>query len=453
MTVDVGNIELSLAQKTSSGASGIDLLTAHKILGQLKTGEVHTVGTFASLPTASENIGKLYYVSDEDIVYWANASLGWVNLNTVQANSIFTVGEGSYGQIGNSSFSDVSSPTQEACLASNWSQVSVGTCHVVGLKQDNTIWQWGNGIFAGMFTFGTNRNLPCGPAPQCVTWCFVNSGKCRNVALGTDGSLWMWGWAGGGSLAQNNSTNYYSAVQEITSSTWIQASTGWYQTSQGIKSDGTFWSWGADNYGMHGKNTCNVNASSPVQEITSSTNWCTGDVGFYNNGGIKTDGTLWGWGVGFYGANLAVPNASVSSPVQENGSATNWCKMAWTTGNQPYSGLALKTDGTLWGWGCNGNGTLADGAKNNTSTPVQEISSSTTWCGVAAGSESGRGIKTDGTVWAWGKQFTWEFAQLNQNTCYSSPVQEYTSGTNWGEVSAGGDYNNGITSIMQSVSL
>ena len=450
MTVNVGNIELALAQKTSSDASGIDLLTAHKILGQLKTGEVHNIDTFASLPTASENIGKLYYVVDEDIIYWANSSLGWTNLNTVQANSIFTVGEGSYGQIGNG-WSDVSSPTQEACLAANWSQVSSGTCHVVGLKQDNTIWQWGNGIYA--LGYGTNTNSPRGGTPQCATWCFVNSGKCRTVALGTDGSLWMWGWGANGSLAQNSIVNYYCPVREITSSTWIQASTGWYTASQGVKSDGTFWSWGLDQYGMLGKNTCNINASSPVQEITSSTNWCTGDVGFYNNGGIKTDGTLWAMGVGFYGANLAVPNASVSSPVQENGSATNWCKMAWTTGNQPYSGLAVKTDGTLWGWGGNACGTLGNGVKTNTSTPVQEISSSTTWCGVAAGSESGRGIKTDGTLWAWGKQFTFEFAQLNQTTCYSSPVQEYTSGTNWCEVSAGGDYNNGFTSIMQSISL
>jgi len=444
---------VSSSSSLASAPTGLDLLTAHKILGQLKTGEVHTADTFASLPTASANVGKLYYVTNEDIIYWANSSLGWVNLNTMQADTVFSIGYAVWGALGNSNNSNVSSPVQEASAAANWSQVSVGTCHVVGLQKDNTIWQWGNGIYA--LGYSTNTNSPRGGTPQCATWCFINSGKCRTVALGTDGSLWMWGWGANGPLAQNNITTYYCPVREITSSTWIQASTGWYQTSQGVKSDGTFWSWGADNYGMLGRSTCNINASSPVQEITSSTNWCTGDVGFYNNGGIKTDGTLWAMGVGFYGASLAPLGASASSPVQELGSATNWCKMVWTTGNQPYSGLAVKTDGTLWGWGCNGNGTLGAGVNTNTSTPVQEISSSTTWCGVAGGSESGRGIKTDGTVWAWGKQFCGEFGIYNQSstTCYSSPIQEFTSGTDWCMVSAGGDYNNGITSMIKSTVL
>lgn len=453
MTLNVGNIELSLAQATSSGQTGLDLLTANKILQQLKTGEVNSVATLADLPASGANIGRIYYVVSEDNIYYSGSGIGWITFTTTTADALFSLGNNSRGNLGMGICGTAfSSPVRESSYSTNWSSVAVGRCHSVALKKDNTIWEWGK----GGSSFQTDTPVPCGPVSQCATWCLVSAGLNRALAMGTDGSVWLWGNGGGGALGNNTTATVYSPVREITSSTWSHAATGIYQASQGIKSDGTFWSWGVDNYGMLGKNTCNANTSSPVQEITSSTNWCTGDIGFYNNGGIKTDGTMWAWGVSFNGANLVVPNTYTSSPVQEFCSATNWCKMVWKGGNQPYGGHALKTDGTLWSWGTSGCGNLGNWSPpSSTSTPIQEVTSSTVWCDLDGGSESGRGIKTDGTVWSWGKQFCGEFGIYNQSstTCYSSPIQEITSSTNWCMVSAGGDYNNGITSMIKSTLL
>ena len=464
---------VSSSSSLASATTGLDLLTAHKILGQLKTGEVHNVDTFANLPTASENLGKLYYVADEDIIYWANSLLGWVNLNTTEAKNIYGVGEDYYGQLGtgawgNSGGGDKYYPTILCVLggdSNDWVYLNNGKCHSVGMKAAGSLHFWGNGpngrgVQSSLQAYADCAHFVCCGSDQCYyTYVCGVAGNCRTVGLTTNGTIFTWGYIGFGSGGNNTgSNNHNSGTQEITSSTnWCHVATGWYAGSHGIKTDGTFWSWGADNYGLMGRNTCNINASSPVQEITSSTNWCTGDYGFYSNGGIKTDGTMWGWGTGFYGVSFTAGVPS-SSPVRELLSATNWCKMAYTGGNQPYSGIALKTDGTMWNWGCNGNGTLGIGTTTNTSTPTQEITSSTTWCGIAAGSESGRGIKTDGTIWAWGKQFTGEFSQSCTYSacsykCYCSPVQEQTSATDWCMVSAGGDYNNGFTQMIKSLSL
>jgi len=474
-----GNVVTNGVSSSSSSpdsVSGLDLLTAHKALSYLKTNEVNCVGTMSDLPTASANLGKIYFVASEDTAFWANETLGWANLQTMEAKNIYGVGEDYYGQLGtgnwgNAGGGDKMFPTP-LCVSdaiggdsNDWVYLNNGKCHSVGMKAAGSLHFWGNGpngrgTQSSLQPYACCAHFVCCGSDQCYyTYVCGVAGNCRTVGLTTDGTIFTWGYTGNGSGGNNTGlNNHNSGTQEITSSTnWCHVSTGWYAGSHGIKTDGTFWSWGADSYGLMGRNTNSINASSPVQEITSSTNWCTGDYGFYNNGGIKTDGTMWGWGTGFYGISFTAGITS-SSPVRELLSATDWCKMAYTGGNQPYSGLALKTDGTMWNWGCNGSGTLGIGTTNNTSTPTQEITSSTTWCSIAAGSESGRGIKTDGTIWSWGKQFTGEFSQSCTYSgcsykCYSSPVQEQTLATDWCMVSAGGDYNNGFTQMIKITSL
>ena len=59
---------------------------------------------------------------------------------------------------------------------------------------------------------------------------------------------------------------------------------------------------------------------------------------------LKTDGTLWSWGYNNYG-HLAQNNTTkYSSPVQIPG--TTWKSVAM----QQYVAIATKTDGTIWSW-------------------------------------------------------------------------------------------------------
>jgi alpha-tubulin suppressor-like RCC1 family protein len=60
--------------------------------------------------------------------------------------------------------------------------------------------------------------------------------------------------------------------------------------------------------------------------------------------------------------------------------------------------MAIKRDGTLWGWGYNEDRRLGDGTMPYESLPVQ-IGAATNWSSVSAGVLHTMAIKSDGTLW------------------------------------------------------
>jgi alpha-tubulin suppressor-like RCC1 family protein len=100
--------------------------------------------------------------------------------------------------------------------------------------------------------------------------------------------------------------------------------------------------------------------------------------------------------------------------------------------------MALKTTGTLWGWGTNTNGRIGDGSTTTRSAPVQ-IGSDTNWRKVSAGSHGTHALKTTGTLWGWGNNETGQVGNGTQSTSITSPTQ-IGSDTTWVDVNAGWGY-------------
>ena len=204
-------------------------------------------------------------------------------------------------------------------------------------------------------------------------------------------------------------------------------------------SDKALMAWGSNNSGIGGYNLPGqARRSSPVQ--VPGTNWSTmanhGGSVLYASFGVKTDGTLWSWGsqqeggdiLGVLGQN-GPGNVSYSSPIQI-GSGTDW---SITRIGYKFV-AALKTDGTLWTWGKNDNGQLGVNNRTQYSSPVQVPG--TTWSTMGCVAETMWGIKTDGTLWSWGTNGNGRLA-VNQPTSWkrSSPVQ--VPGTTWSIVDGG----------------
>ena len=251
------------------------------------------------------------------------------------------------------------------------------------------------------------------------------------------GSIWFypihffsWGRNDYGQCGLNNKTSKNSPTQ-VPGTTWSFIGEG-DTTIGAVKTDGTMWHMGKNALGEGGQNNTNDGYSSPVQ--IPGTTWSK--VGGSNDGAaaIKTDGTLWTWGLGSNGG-LAQNNTTNYSSPRQVGSDTTWANLA-VNGNSTYNIMAVKTDGTLWTWGRNTNGELGQNNRTNYSSPVQ-VGSDTTWdindYKVSMGGNEVGAIKTDGTLWTWGNNGTGHLGHNNE-TQYSSPVQ--VPGTTWTAVSS-----------------
>ena len=191
------------------------------------------------------------------------------------------------------------------------------------------------------------------------------------------------------------------------------------------------WLWGENSYGALGDNT-SASKSSPVQTISGGTNWKQVACGAIHTAAIKTDGTLWTWGYNYYGALGDNTTTSKSSPVQTIAAGTNWKQVSCGY----YHTAAIKTDGTLWTWGYNYYGQLGNNTTGHKSSPVQTIAGGTNWTQVSCGSSHTAAIKTDGTLWIWGRNNSGQLGD-NTTTNKSSPVQTLSGGTNWKQVAGG----------------
>jgi alpha-tubulin suppressor-like RCC1 family protein len=129
--------------------------------------------------------------------------------------------------------------------------------------------------------------------------------------------------------------------------------------------------WGYNGDGQLGTNDI-IARSSPIQTIAGGNNWKQVSAGSYQTAAVKTNGTLWMWGINTSGSLGNNTGTSVSSPIQTIAGGTNWKQVASSKGNSGYKVTAgIKTDGTLWVWGKNNYGQLAQNDRTDRSSPIQ----------------------------------------------------------------------------------
>lgn len=216
---------------------------------------------------------------------------------------------------------------------------------------------------------------------------------CYNVAaIKTDGTLWTWGFNIAGSLGNNSTSDTNSPAQVGALTNWAQVSMS--NQTLAVKTDGTLWAWGVNNNGQLAQNNT-IYRSSPVQ-VGNDTNWAFAACSLFgvtlsssavNSAmfGIRTDGTLWSWGGNNYSSG-GTARARASSPIQV-GLLTNWSKIVTSA----YTTIALKADGTIWAWGLNNFGQCGIGNNSNVTSPTQ-IGALTGWGAVGLGKGAGTGF-------------------------------------------------------------
>jgi alpha-tubulin suppressor-like RCC1 family protein len=277
----------------------------------------------------------------------------------------------------------------------------------------------------------TDRSSPVSVVGDFTDWCQVSAGGSHSLALITNGTAWGWGSNQYGKLGDNTTVSKRSPVSVVGGFTdWSQVSAG-YAQSLAVRTSGTAWAWGRNNVGQLGDNTT-VSKSSPVSVIGGFTDWCQISTGCVHSLAVRTNGTAWAWGCNGQGRLGDNTTVAKSSPVSVIGGFCDWSRVS---AGKIHS-IGLRTNGTAWAWGYNFQGPLGDNTTTAKSSPVSVVGGFTDWCQVSAGYYDSLAVRTNGSAWSWGLNNSGALGD-NSTSARSSPVSVVGGFTDWCHISAG----------------
>lgn len=237
-------------------------------------------------------------------------------------------------------------------------------------------------------------------ASDAAVWQFVSAGSEQTYAIKTDGTLWAWGSAEYGELGNGSKT-----PGKVSTPTQIGVEKTWKFAAGGsgraffIAEDGTLWSCGTAEGGVLGTNSAAAQTL-PVQIGTDSDWKCvaTSNSGMnYDALAIKTDGSLWGWGKNNIGC-LGLGDFETYAVPQRIGTDNDWVSVSLGADHS----LILKEDGTIWGAG-NGSSRALGADNPGYNKTLVKVADAADWAQVYAIDNASYALKTDGTLWAWGE--------------------------------------------------
>ena len=278
-------------------------------------------------------------------------------------------------------------PSESASLTTPTPTPTIGTL--------SAWWGWGSNT-GGSQAIG-NTNVVTGLYnPQSSDFTQIAIGTAF-FGLKADNTLWVCGTNTSGQLGLVDIINLSSMVQA--SGSWIRAISN-VNLSSGIKADGTLWTWGNSTQGSAGINVgTTTSLSSPVQEILGKTDWVTHFIGSASQLAVDSAGKLWTVGSDSNG-NQGLNTLNVAkSRFTQIGTGTDWSS---TYVSNAFS-AALKTNGSVYVWGINTVGQIGDGTVISKSSPVQVVPDKT--ISKIVGSSGGIILlDTSGNLWGTGQQ-------------------------------------------------
>lgn len=325
-----------------------------------------------SSPTAVVGTGRFLNLYPRDASVFGvatnNAALAWgINTN---------------GQLGDGSVVPKSSPVSVLGGFRYSKIVPISGANtnaaVVGLSRAGIAYAWG---------INTNGNLGLGDvtprsSPVAVLGGFtfqdIQGGAVSSryffVGLTTAGAAVAWGANTNSQLGVGDQTARSSPVAVLGGLTFRRLFVHPKSESvYGITTTGVLYAWGDNSQGQLGVGDI-VNRSSPVAVLGGLT---VSDVYPFRESvlAVATDGTLYGWGRNANGQLGVGDVVSRSSPVAVLGS-NKYVAAFWADGpTDIYSAFGIATDGLVYAWGANANGTLGVGDVTPRSSPVAVVGS------------------------------------------------------------------------------
>jgi alpha-tubulin suppressor-like RCC1 family protein len=380
--------------------------------------------------------------------------------------TVWAWGGNTYGQLGIGMYSiGTQSPIQTKVLK-DIIQISAGFNHFIALSSSGQIYACGDNSFYQL-GYPTPAQDPSSNEPQMVHNFLagkpggiylnkiinISSGPSYNLALMSDGTVVSWGETDFGCLGLGNTGDPQLGYGKVVTNDNIPANSflgdiiavfasNSSPTSMALKSDGSIWAWGDNQYGAFGNGWSgqpfDPNASNYHAKLVHVLSPSGSSIasGAFHSLELISNGTVNAWGRnddGQLGYGVSGVNANQNYPVfvEAIGGAGSLWGVCAISGGGSHS-LALLSTGKLLAWGNNYQGQLGDGTINSSSTPVVvknsnlidqlddvvAIASPSTLSG-----NHNLVLRSDGTVLTWGNNTNGQLGNGQTGGYKNVPIQ------------------------------
>lgn len=324
----------------------------------------------------------------------------------------------------------------------------VGEEHFVVLKEDGSVWSWGDNSFGQVGIGGTSSpaavRMQDGNRLSSIK--AIAAGAHHSVALDEGGFVWAWGKNDYGQLGRTTifpSSPYPDKVKKNDTEelTGIIAVAAGAHHTLAVDRNGEVWAWGQNFYGQlgNGMGTGTFLQQEIPVKIAGLQDVVAVTAGREHSVALKRDGRVMVWGRNTFGQLGLGETTDINSVPRQVPGLVNVVEIS--AGD--YHTLALKQDRIgVWAWGINDLGQLGDGGREMKLSPVQ-VDKMDRVSAISAGANHSSAIREDGTVWIWGRHTS------GTQTVRTTPimVQGISDAVSIG---SGGDSSNSYTLTVSS---
>jgi alpha-tubulin suppressor-like RCC1 family protein/ElaB/YqjD/DUF883 family membrane-anchored ribosome-binding protein len=334
------------------------------------------------------------------------------NMHTVvllKNGTVYATGSNTSGQLGNDSLVDTNVLTLMTTNNSNIIAIAAGGNFTIVLKSSGTVYATGQNTSGQLGDSTTDeKHILTEMTDNNSNIIAIAAGGAHTVALKSDGTVYGTGRNDYGQLGDDTINEKHILTAMTTNNSNISAiSAGAFHTLA-LKSDGTAYGTGSNDYGALGDGT-NGEKHILTAMTTNNSNIIAIAGGGFHSLALKSTGTVYATG---------------SNTSGQLGDGTNDDKnvlTAMTTNNSNISAIsagsshshALKSDGTVYGTGRNNRGQLGDDTTGDKNILTVMTTDNSGILAIAAGSEHTSVLKSDGTAYGTGRN---DYGQLGDGT-------------------------------------
>jgi alpha-tubulin suppressor-like RCC1 family protein len=302
----------------------------------------------------------------------AIAAGGYHTCALTRAGGVKCWGDNEHGQLGDGTHTGRSTPVSVSGLASGVSAIATGGSHTCAVTTSGGVKCWGYNSF-GQLGNGTttDRSTPANVSGLASGVSAITAGGSHTCALTASGGVKCWGNNGDGELGDGTTTERHTPVDVLGLTSAVSAiaasDNGWHTcaltVSAGVKC------WGDNEHGQLGDGTT-TNRSTPV-DVSGLTNGVSATApGYLHTCALTVSGGVKCWGYNSRGQLGDGTHTRRSTPVDVSGLARGVSAIA-AGGDEPGGHTcALTASGGVRCWGLNDLGELGDATTRDRSTPV-----------------------------------------------------------------------------------